>query len=81
MSHFGDGYFEGPWCISEDYTQAFTRVWDICKFCWDRVSILSFIDWSSLDIAKHVASNTFHEHYGFSMEKNICKTVFSDAVV
>ena len=34
--HFGNRYFEGPCCISEHYTQAFTRVWDICKFCLDR---------------------------------------------
>ena len=48
--------------------------------CYQSVSILSFIDWSSLDIAKHVRNNTFHEHYGFSMEKNISKRVFSGSL-
>lgn len=41
--------------------------------CYRSKSILSFIDWSSLVIAKHVASNTFDEHYGFSMEKTFAK--------
>ena len=48
--------------------------------CYQSVSILSFIGWLSLDVAKHVASNTFHEHYEFSMVKNICKTVFSGSL-
>ena len=37
--------------------------------CYRSGSILSFIDCSSLDIAKYVASDTFHKHYGFSREK------------
>ena len=63
--------------VAGDTTQVFSIS---CRFlnyinqltviiCYQSVSILSFIDWSSLDIAKHVASNTFHEHFGSSMEK------------
>ena len=74
--------------VAGDTTQVFSIS---CRFlnyinqltviiCYQSVSILSFIDWSSLDIAKHVASNTFHEHFGSSMEKNICKTVFSGSL-